>query len=121
MGKPAATDRPRLTPLRHSFTLENVARNYVESAGWICVRSDALGFRGGVFPVLGRRPAQTGHVDTRSHIIMTSKAGGAQMKLMYFALNNRWLISAKIATTANFSRRLRLPGANVFLQETSFH
>jgi len=25
MGKPAATDRPRLTPLRHSFTLDGEA------------------------------------------------------------------------------------------------
>jgi len=51
---------------------------------------------------------------------MTSKTGSAQMKLMHFALNHRWFIFAKIATTANFSRWFRLPGANIFLQEASF-
>ena len=52
---------------------------------------------------------------------MTGKAGRAQMKLMYFALNHRRLSSAKIAATTNFSRWLRLAGGNIFLQETSFH
>ena len=85
-----------------------------------CLRSDTLSFGGDVFAGLDRWPAQTGHVSTGTHIIVTSEAGRAQVKLMYFTLNHRRLASAKIAATSNFSRRLRLAGANIFLQETSF-
>jgi len=96
------------------------SREGFSPSGFRGSRSDAMRFRRGVFAVLGRRTPQTGHVSAGTHVIVAREAGRAQMKLMYFALNHRRLASAKIATTSNSSRRLRLAGRNIFLQETSF-